>query len=257
MVKSADSSNSLEFVTHCLNNADSVKIELDENIYSGSIERWKIGQFIVFRVNNIDSSLVSIPVGFSGLKLKVIAKSGAVRNFKTRILKKKMPLILLSFPKSEVEKVERMFERVYVQLDTPVILVKRIGDILPEETTHVGTITNISKGGCALSTQLTFHKGDRINFFMEVSTDIGKTTLDLMGVVRGIQKYDNGTTSYGIEYYKLDRDMKREIFTFMERRLNPIVNVASKEELLNLEKLKELHRKELQDMQEPEYHTRN
>ncbi|MDH5543523.1 MAG: PilZ domain-containing protein [Nitrospinota bacterium] len=257
MAITKNSASLMEFVAHCLHNAESVKIELDENLYSGTVERWKIGQFIVFKTSNIDNSLVGIPAGFSGLKLKVIGKSGAVRNFTTKILKKKLPLIMLSFPASEIEKVDREFERVYVQLDTPVILTKRIGDILPDETTHVGTITNISKGGCAISTQLGLHKGDKINFFMEVSSTSGKKSLDLLGIVRGVQKYDNGTASYGIEYQKLNRETKNEIDTFMDRRLGMLSqNIISSEEAGVLEKLKALHQKELEQMIEPEFHIR-
>jgi len=205
-------------VAECLNLATRVDLLIWENTYIGEIESLRQGEGIVFKIKNVDQHLLEIPEGSRGPRIRATLRNGDIRNFETRILVKKFPLVILAFPKEEIPKVERKYTRVHTNLSTPIILVKREFDLLPDVTTGMGTISNVSQGGCSIVTYMKLQQGDIINFFMEVNPKGDKKTLDLHGAVRSVTKLDTGNNLLGVQYQRMPKDLQKEITEYMIRR---------------------------------------
>lgn len=205
-------------VAACLDKAESAQVNVGTNRYDGKIERWVQGKAIVFCVNNLDDNIVKVPNGFSHVLFKVIGRDKTICNFPTRIISKKLPSLLLLFPKRETEKVERSHSMVHTNITTPIILKKRIHDLLHSDKNRMGTIENISEGGCSISTRLELQIGDIINFFMAVMTDDKLVDLDLHGTVCNLDKPSGGSIRAGVRYLNLDRETDMTIKAYMVRR---------------------------------------
>jgi hypothetical protein len=206
-------------VAACFNNAESVQVNVGVNRYFGKIERIVHGKAIVFRVNNLDNNLVKIPNGFSQVMFKIIGRDNIIWNFQTRLISKKLPRLLLLFPERETEKVERSHARVHTNISTPIILKKRVHDLLHSDNTGMGTIENISEGGCSISTQMDLEIRDTINFFMPVMADEITIDLELHGAVCNLDKVSGGAVRAGVKYLKMDRETEISLMAYMARRL--------------------------------------
>jgi hypothetical protein len=176
----------------------------------------KIGEFIVFRVKNPDDGLVRVPVDYEEIIFRVLTITGEVASFKTQLLNKNIPLLLLKFPETEIETFIRSHSRHHVKINTPIILVSR-EDVAPEkEVAGMGTLTNLSEGGCRISTALKLESGDKIRFFLNLT---GTGTRELIGIVRRVGKPSGGVTNYGIRFTGLNIRNMRELEDFMKRVL--------------------------------------
>ena len=206
-------------VAECLNLATRVDLLINENTYVGEIENMRQGEGIVYKIKNVDQQILDLPESSRGPKLRATLRNGDTRNFETRIVQKKFPHVVLTFPKEEMAQVERKYTRVHTNLSTPIILVKRSFDLLPDETTGMGNISNVSQGGCSIITYMKLQTGDIINFFMEVTPAAGeKKTLDLHGIIRSITKLDTGNVLLGVQYQRMPKDLQKEITDYMIRR---------------------------------------
>lgn len=203
-----------------LNDVESVHLIVDEKKYTGEIEQWKLGEAIVFMVSNLDQELVNIPDGFSGVMIKAIGKKGVVRNYQTTIIQRKLPRLLLSFPKKEIARVQREHARFNANISTPLILEKRDHDMLPDDRNGLGTIENVSQGGCSITTQMAFIKGDTVNFFLPVKKGNETKDLDLYGQVMNHEELDNGICRIGLKFVRLNEECKKEIADYMDRRMD-------------------------------------
>lgn len=209
----------LDSVAKFFDLAETVDLYIRENRYHGEIESQKRGEAILFKIINIDQRLIDIGQGTGGLIFKVKTKDGRIKSFETTVMRKKLPRLLLSFPEEEIEQKERKSFRANTYISTPLILVKREGDLLPDDTMDLGNIENISDGGCSISTGMKLQKGDVINFFIEVKPSKHETkNLDLHGIVRSVQKLDTGKHLMGIQYTRFEGEVKRELLAFMKRR---------------------------------------
>ena len=207
-------------VAACLNDSETVQLIIGENKYNGEIEQWKLGEAIVYKVANLDQEIVYIPEGFSGAIIKAFGKKGHIRNYETKIIKKKLPRVLLSFPAKEVERVQREHARLYANISTPLILEKREHDMLPDDRTGMGTIDNVSQGGCSIVTHMPLKPEDTVNFYLPVKSESGSKDLDLYGKVMNVEKLDNGQIRTGMKYIRLGIDNEKEISDYMSRRLD-------------------------------------
>ena len=207
-----------EAVSSCLNNAESAYVNVGTNRYDGRIERLIPGKAIVFKVNNLDDNLVKTPDGFSNVLFKVTGRDKTTSNFQTRIISKKLPRLLLLFPVSETEKIERTHSRVHANIATPIILKKRAYDLIPLDNNGMGTIENVSEGGCSISTRMEVKVGDTIEFFMPVITDDKLVDIELHGIICNIDKTPDGSLRSGICYSNLDRQTDALVKAYMVRR---------------------------------------
>ncbi len=215
--------------------AESIQIELNGKKYSGEIHSQKVGEYVVFKVDNVDDALTKFTIGYESVSFKLI-DNGKMRSFPSRVTRKKLPLLLLKYPFKEAEQVEREYERRNLKIDTPVIILKRENEMVPPEDTGMGTIVNISEGGCGINTSLDIRKGDRVNFYLEVFSHVHKIDidrgdetdastgsegkmLDLKGVVVNIRELTDGMASAGLKFYKLGGGIKNDIRGYMKRRI--------------------------------------
>lgn len=199
--------------------AETVDLMIRENRYTGEIENQKSGEAILYKIKNVDQLLIDIGKGSSGLIFKVKAKDGRIKNFETTVLQKKIPHLLLTFPDEEVAQKERKSFRANTNISTPLILVKREGELLPDDTMDLGNIENLSDGGCSITTGMKLQKGDIINFFLEVRPSKHETkNLDLHGIVRSVQKHATGKSLLGIQYTRFTNELKEDILAYMKRR---------------------------------------
>lgn len=220
LVKTGKGEPDFQRIAACLNDSKTVQLIIGETKYNGEIEQWKLGEAIVFRVSNLDRELVKIPDGFSNAIIKAVGKKNIIRNYKTTVIKKKLPRVLLSFPKKEVERIQREHARLHANISTPIILEKRENDMLPDDRTGMGTIENVSMGGCSVTTHMPLKKGDTVNFYLPVKSGGETKDLDLYGHVMNLEKLDNDILRIGMKYIRLDMENQKEITEYMDRRLD-------------------------------------
>jgi len=210
------SADSLREIADAFNTAVTVSVEFHGHQYKGEIIEIKIGEFIAFRVKKPDDGLVRVPIDYDGITLRVLMMSGEVKSFNTRLLDKNIPLLLLRFPDKEMETFIRSHPRHHVNISTPIILESRDDVDLEKEVTGLGTITNLSEGGCQIVTSLRLERGDRVRIFLKI-TDTGSR--DITGAVRRAIPYDNGVVSYGLRFIGVNIRTMRELEDFMRRTI--------------------------------------
>jgi len=217
--------NGYDAIADCFQNAKSTVMCFGSTRYFGKIQKWLHGQAVVFKVNAIDQELVALPDGFSGIQIKVTEPDDMVRIFHTKIISKRLPKLLLEFPDKEAEKIERFHPRIHAFINTVIVIKRRPNDVLPVDKKGMGTIENISEGGCSFSTQLNFKTGDVINFHLPVKEKDNIVNVDLQAIVRNVEKIANGTFKAGVQFKDLEKQSKDFIKSYMDRRLQSKVSV--------------------------------
>ena len=201
-------------IADTFNKAVTISLEFHEHQYTGELTEMKIGEFIIFRIKNVDDGLVRIPVDYDKIIFRVLTISGEIRSFNTQLLNKNIPNLLLKFPDDEMQTTARQHKRHHSNLDTPVILESREDLPLEKEVTGVGTVTNMSEGGCSITTGLKLERGDRIKFFLNLT---GKNAREMAGVIRRLGKPTRGITMYGIQFSGMNIRVMREVEEFMKQ----------------------------------------
>ena len=211
-----DSVESLREIADAFNTAVSVSVQFHGHQYKGDIVEIKIGEFLAFRVKKPDDGLVRVPIDYDEITIRVLMMSGEVKSYKTRLINKNIPLLLLQFPDKEMEAFIRSHPRHHVNLSSPIILESREEVELEKEVTGLGTITNLSEGGCQIVTSLKLERGDRVKVFINM-TDSGAREMNCL-VKRGIPDA-NGVITYGLRFTGLNIRTMRELEEFMKRTI--------------------------------------
>lgn len=201
-------------VADTFNRAVTISLEFHEHQYTGEIIEMKIGEFIVFRVKNVDDGLVRVPVDYDKIIFRVLTMSGEIRSFNTQLLNKNIPNLLLKFPEDEQQTAVRQHKRHHSNLDSPIILESREDLPLEKEVTGVGTVTNVSEGGCSITTGLNLEMGDRIKIFLNLT---GESVREMTGVIRRVGTRTRGVTLYGIQFSGMNIRVMREVEEYMKR----------------------------------------
>ncbi len=206
----------IQEIAGVFNNAKAVMLELEGKKYSGEIEDVRIGEFVLFKVNNIDGTLVSAPPDFDGVVLNVEMLEGGNKRYPTRIVQKKLPQILLAFPKKEFEGVKRPPRR-FLNIETPLILKAKENSALTMDMTGIGTMSDLSEGGCAVVTATEMEEEDRLHMFLNLS-EPGKTMVfEVEAVVRRVIPQPDGINNYGVQFVSLDGAVVEAIKNFLKR----------------------------------------
>lgn len=211
-----NSVESLRQIADAFNTAVTVSVEFHGHQYKGDIVEIKIGEFFAFRVKKPDDGLVRVPIDYDEITIRVLMISGEVKSFKTRLLNKNIPLLLLQFPDKEMETFIRSHPRHHVNISSPIILESREEVELEKEVTGLGTITNLSEGGCQITSSLKLQRGDRIKIFINM-TDTGAR--EMTGTVRRAVPDAAGVVTYGLRFVGLNIRTMRELEEFMRRTI--------------------------------------
>lgn len=211
-----NSMESFRAISDALNTAVTVSVEFHGHQYKGEIVEINIGEFIAFRVTKPDDGLVRVPIDYDEITLRVLMMSGEVKSFKTRLINKNIPLLLLEFPKGAMETFIRSHPRHHVKISTPIILESRDDVELEDEVTGLGTITNLSEGGCQVATRLKLERGDKIRIFIHL-TDSGAR--EISGVIRRVLHDSDNLENYGLRFTGLNIRTMRELEDFMKRTI--------------------------------------
>lgn len=211
-----NSVESFREIADAFNTAVTVSVEFHGHQYKGDIAEIKIGEFIAFRVAKPDDGLVRVPIDYDEITLRVLMMSGEVKGFQTRLLNKNIPLLLLQFPEREMETFIRSHPRHHVNISTPIILESREDVELEDEITGLGTITNLSEGGCQIATSLKLERNDKIRIFINL-TDSGAR--EISGVIRRAMPDADSLVNYGLRFTGLNIRTMRELEDFMKRTI--------------------------------------
>ena len=211
-----NSVESFRDIANAFNTAVTVSVEFHGHQYKGDIVEIKIGEFVAFRVTRPDDGLVRVPIDYDEITIRELMMTGEVKGFKTRLLNKNIPLLLLQFPEREMETLIRSHPRHHVNISTPIILESR-EDVEPEEeVTGLGTITNLSEGGCQIATSLKLERSDKIRIFIHLS-DSGAR--EISGVIRRAIPDADNLVNYGMRFTGLNIRTMRELEDFMKRTI--------------------------------------
>ncbi len=206
----------IQDIAGVFNKAKAVVLELEGKKYFGEIEDIRIGEFVLFKVNNIDGTLVSAPPGFEGVVLSVATFDGGNKRYPTRIVQKKLPQILLAFPKKEFEGIKRPPRR-FLNIETPIILKSNENSTLTMDITGIGTMSDLSEGGCAVVTAIEMEEEDRLHMFLNLSEPGKKIVFEVEAIVRRIIPQPGGINNYGVQFVSLDGAAVEAIKNFLKR----------------------------------------
>ncbi|GMT41725.1 MAG: hypothetical protein IEMM0002_0136 [bacterium] len=204
-------------VIDAFNNAISVSLEFHGHQYRGEVVDIKVGEHVVFKVKNADDGLVRVPIGYDLIYLRLLTKGGKAITYRTELQKKKIPLMLLKFPEEEQPTFIRAHHRHHVNMSTPIVVTKREAGLLEGNISGIGSITDLSEGGCAVKTSLRLESNDTINLFLNLSDSSGHNSMELTGEVKRVGKPSGKIINYGIQFKNMDRWKLKELGEFIKR----------------------------------------
>ncbi len=204
----------IAFSTNVINNAKELYFEFGEHKYRGDLLDSRLGEYILFRARHADDGLVRIPVDYDLSYLRAIPQKGKPVTFKVKLLQKKIPHLLLSFPMEPEPEVVRKQKRRFMRVTTPLVLKRRDNTMLAADRSGIGTILDISEKGVMIETSLELEKGDRVNIFLNVSTGGEKKNLEMLCVVRRVDWKGNLLTC-GLEFFKPSEGVLRAVADFL------------------------------------------
>ena len=191
----------IAFSSNIINNAKELYFEFGEHRYRGDLLDARLGEYILFRARHADDGLVRIPVDYDLGFLRAIPTKGKPITFRVKLLQKKIPHLLLSFPMEPEAEVVRKQNRRFMRATTPVVLKRRDNVLVTSDRSGIGTILDISEKGVMLQTPLALEKGDRVTIFINVSSGGEKKNLEMLCIVRRVQLKGKLFTC-GLEFYK-------------------------------------------------------
>jgi len=197
------------------NNGKSIFLEFDDHKYEVDIVEMRLGEYVVVKVRKPDQGLVNMPLGYDYCKLRVFTTQGKVFIFPTKPLQKKIPLMVFGFPEKEEPGFVRSTRRLFVRQSTPIILRKKDNLLVPRDTTAVGTITDLSDGGCSLISKMELMKGDKIRIFLNVSLEKERRNIELFCIVRRAGVAADGQGDYGLAWHEASEQVQTEIRNFL------------------------------------------
>ncbi len=200
-----------------LNNAKTSFLEYDEHKYECDIVEMRLGEFIVLKVHKPDQGLVNVPLRYDFCKLRVFTVQGKVYIFPTSIVQKKIPLMVIAFPEKEEPGFVRTGKRLFVRQSTPIILRKKENLLVPRDATAVGTITDLSEGGCSVISRMPLTKGDKIRIFLNVSHEKEARNVELFCIIRRAAPTPDGQVEYGLAWHEVSESVKADIKNFLTR----------------------------------------
>ncbi len=199
------------------NNAAFVTLEFHGHQYRGAVADIRAGEYLNFKVENIDDGLVRVPIGYDFILLRVFTIQGKLVVYRTQLKMKKIPLLLLDFPEHEVKTFIRIHNRYDVNMNTPIALTRRVNGLLFGNINGLGTITNVSQGGCAINTALRLEKEDTIKCFLDLSNSEGGMSVALKGDVKRVGKTAGRTVNYGVQFADMTPPVSGRIKEFIKR----------------------------------------
>ena len=203
-------------IADLFNTASSVVIEFEGHQYNGEVSDMKIGEYILFRVKNVDDGLVRLPKDFDDILFRLISVKGEAKSYPTELINKNIPHLLLKFPEKEVAPFVRKAERQFMSIDAPVVLEERgIGD-MPRITSGLGTVKDLSENGCSLFTGLGLESGDKVRLFLDISERGRKNVVDVAGIVRRAGKPGDIASEIGIEFVDVAPEVMDAIRRFIK-----------------------------------------
>jgi c-di-GMP-binding flagellar brake protein YcgR len=179
---------------------------------------WKVGMYIVLRIHKMDQAIRAL-TEYEPILLRCFNVDGSVHAFETKCLEKKIPYLVVRFPVQENVTRKRKQRRQLVCLETPIILKDFKRKVAGEKVAGMGTILDISDGGCAIETKMECHLNEEINFFLDVGTKNRKNILELKGLIRNIKDLGTGAYNLGIEFRGLDSKTKSLLKDFKEKMM--------------------------------------
>lgn len=204
----------IDYSSGLFNNAKEIYFEFGEHRYRGDLLDWRLGEHVLLRIRHADDGLVRIPVDYDLCRLRAIPQKGKPVTFKVKLLQKKIPHLLLSFPMEPEAEVIRKQNRRFMRVTTPIVLKRRDNVMVTADRSGIGTILDISEKGVMLETALALEKGDRVNIFINVSTGGEKKNLEMLCIVRRVDQKGKLFTC-GLEFFKPSEQALRAVADFL------------------------------------------
>ncbi|MBI5178594.1 MAG: PilZ domain-containing protein [Nitrospinae bacterium] len=204
-------------IYNILNNAKNMFFEFDEHKYEAEIIEMRIGEYVLIKIKKPYQGLVNVPPKYEYCKLRVFSMQGPVNIFPVRLLQKKLPGVIISFPDKEEPGFVRGTKRLFIRMSTPIILRKRDNVLVPRDTTGMGIITDLSDGGCSLFSKVQLTKGDKVRVFVNLSHTKEPRNVEMFSIVRRVSIAEDGQGDYGLEWLQATDQIKQDIKTFLSR----------------------------------------
>ncbi len=204
----------IAFSTSIINNAKELYFEFGEHKYRGDLLDSRLGEYILFRVRQADDGLVRIPVNYDLSYLRAIPQKGKPVTVNVKLLQKKIPHLLLSFPMEPEPEVVRKQKRRFMRATTPLVLKRRDNNLLTADRSGIGTILDISEKGVMIETSLELEKEDRVNIFLNVSAVGEKKNLEMLCIVRRVDQKGKLFTC-GLEFFNPSEESLHAVADFL------------------------------------------
>jgi len=203
-------------IASLINSAICVTLEIDSRQYRGDVTALKINEHIMFKVSETDDELARISIDHGAMYLRVMMAQGGFNLYRTRLMKKKIPLLQLKFPEEECRSPAKERSILSLDMGTTITVLNRDGGVIK----GVGIIHNISECGVYLNTGLELIVGDRIGFYLGFQDSGKESPLELTGEVKRTIDHTppRDIGSYGVRFTGIDIRTLRKVRAFIKPR---------------------------------------
>ncbi|HJN03142.1 MAG TPA: PilZ domain-containing protein [Nitrospinota bacterium] len=179
----------------------------------GRLVESKLGEKVVPKV---DSYLCSKVLRGDPIALRIISGEGTIVAFESELIEKKLPKLVLKFPEKESDKDLRTTGRTPAGLRAKIVAKSSENTVIPEDTSAVGTVQNLSDSGCSVTASVNLKMSDIVNFSITLSVKYVNKVFDLRGAIRRKKTDEYGRNNSGIEFFDDDRKILSGIRKFVE-----------------------------------------
>ena len=222
----ASASTSESVVADIFNNAKLVSLEFEKYKYDSDVAEMRLGKFIILKIRKPDQGLVDIPADFGSFKLRVFADNGKVITYPVKMIQRKLPFMVMSFPTATEAGFARSTKRLFVKQTVLIVRRKKDNVMVEANSRGMGILTDLSPGGCAVISKMELQKGDKVIVYLNVSETKEPESLEMTTVVRRALEEEDGYGEFGMEWLNVSEDKLKRVKEYLVK--HPAASVALK-----------------------------
>ena len=196
--------------------------EADGTRHDGWVEAYIPDEAAIFCFSKPGIDADNISVGDSNGIISIRLPHGSYKNYRSEVIKKKLPRILVSFRPEGEDGLERKHPRVEAHNDTPIILLERGHEIVLDHKNGTGIVKDISGTGASIYSDMLLGAKDKISFSMSFDDSNGtRREMNFTGRVMNSRKMDGYYKLYGVTIESMDKETSNNLRAYLDGSLHP------------------------------------
>tara|TARA_B100001971_G_scaffold73889_1_gene68146 strand:+ start:224 stop:718 length:495 start_codon:yes stop_codon:yes gene_type:complete len=164
---------------------------------------------MVFAVSKPDTYLsMSVSKGDQVI-LRIVTIKVVLGAFESKLIKKKLPRLVVTYPIKKDEKFIRSSTRMLTKINA------RIFELKGKNILSMGTIINVSNSGCSFTTNAMLKREDEIELLIVMLVKGVERNCSIRGTIQRESAVDDKQTNYGLECFDDNRKILLEIKKFV------------------------------------------